>query len=194
MSGHSKWSNIKHRKGAQDALKGKVFGQLAKHIRIAVRQGGSGDPAANPTLRLILEKARAANMPKENVQRAIDRGLGKSGSGPVQEVVYEGYGPGGVGILVAAATDNANRTSGELRFIFSRAGGSLGAPGSVMYMFKRVEANADGEDSGYICTIPMPVTNLEQQQKLQDLIDELLDNDDVEEVFCAGQWEGSETN
>lgn len=189
MAGHNKWANIKNRKGAQDKRKAKIFAQLARQIKTAVQEGGSGDPNQNPTLRTYLDKARIANMSNENIKRAIDRGLGKSATGQqFQEIVYEGYGPGGVGILVTAVTDNLNRTSSEIRRAFSMAGGSLGGPGSVMYMFQR----ADSGDESYICTMPMQVTDESTQEKVQELMDVLLDNDDVEEVFCAGVWAGQE--
>ena len=115
----------------------KVFSQVSRLIRVAVKEGGSGDPEMNPALRTALDKARSANMPKENVQRAIDRGLGKSASGAqLNEVVYEGYGPHGVGFLVTAITDNRNRTGSEVRSMFEKAGGSLGSPGSAAYLFE----------------------------------------------------------
>src|SRR5260221_2417488 len=135
MSGHSKWNNIKNKKGAADIQKGKLFSQLSKQIRVTVREGKSGDPRFNPSLRLVLDKARAANMPKENIERAIDRGLGKGKGGDIREVVYEGYAPGGAGLLVVAHTDNNQRTAGEIRFLFSKAGGSLAGPGAAMYLF-----------------------------------------------------------
>lgn len=178
MAGHSKWNNIKNRKGAVDTKRAKIFGQLAKQIRIAVREGKSGDPKSNPTLRMVLEKARAANMPKENIQKAIERGLGKSASGAsIQEVVYEGFAPGGVAILIVAQSDNANRTSSEIKFILSRAGGSLGGPGSAMYMFER-----SGDE--FVCTMPLTV-DAESTEKLYALVQSLRENDDVEEVFLA---------
>ena len=188
MSGHSKWNNIKNRKGAQDKKNGKIFGQLSRQIRSAVKEGGSGDPEQNPTLRTILEKTREVNMPKENIRRAIDKGLGKSATGTVREIVYEGFGPGGIGVLVTAVTDNVNRMSAELKNIFSTAGGNLGAPGSVIYMFNR----ATSGEEGYICVVPIPVKDKNIQEKLQNLINELLENEDVEEVFCAGMWSDKE--
>lgn len=185
MAGHSKWNNIKNRKGAADAKRGKVFSQISKEIRIAVKEGKSGDANANPRLRVQIEKARAANMPKENIQRAIDRGLGKGKGGMIQEVIYEGYGPQGVGMLIIAQTDNNQRTAAEIRNTLSKAGGSLGGPGSAMYLFQR-----QGEE--YQVTIPMIVEDPDHQEKLQDLIDTLRENEDVEDVFCAGEWEGKE--
>lgn len=188
MAGHSKWHNIKNRKAAVDAKKGQAYGQLAKLIRVAVREGSSGDANTNPHLRLILDKARAVNMPNSNIQRAIDRGLGKSASGAaVQEVVYEAYGPGGVGMLVAAATDNPNRTASEMRFILSRNGGTLGGPGSALFLFQR---SAGGET--YTPTMPMELEDQAIIQQLENLIEALHENDDVEEVFCAANWPGTE--
>ncbi len=182
MSGHSKWSTIKHKKGILDAKKGKVFSQLAKQIRVAVKQGKSGDVNFNSSLRLVVEKAKAANMPKEKIQKAIDRGLGKSASGKaIQEIVYEGFGPEGISLLVIAMTDNPQRTSAEIRNILSKAGGSLGSPGSAMYMFTR-----DGED--YNTLMPIPVTDQALIDKLENLFDELRELDEVEEVVSAGVW------
>jgi YebC/PmpR family DNA-binding regulatory protein len=186
MAGHSKWANIKHRKGAQDIKKGKVFGQLSRLIRSTVREGGTGDPNFNPNLRLALDKARQANMPKENVERAIDRGLGKGASGNMNDVVYEGYGPNGVAILATAITDNPNRTGTEVRTAFSRHGGNLAGPGSAMFMFSR------GTEGDYTCTMPMTIEDEAMQEQVQELIDALLELDDVEEVFCSAVWEGQE--
>jgi YebC/PmpR family DNA-binding regulatory protein len=185
MAGHSKWNNIKNRKGAADEKRGKQFSQFSRLIKSAVQEGGSGDPQSNASLRLLVDKARAANMPKDKIQKAIDRGLGKSKTGAVfHEIAYEGFGPQGVPVIVAAVTDNPTRTSGEMKFIFSRAGGSLGGPGSVSYMFNRSQA---GE---YTTTMPMPIEDSEIQEQLQKLIDTLRENDDVEDVYCAGEWEG----
>jgi YebC/PmpR family DNA-binding regulatory protein len=181
MAGHSKWHNIQAHKGVEDAKRGKIFSQLSKLIRVAVRENKSGDPKFNPTLRTLLEKARAANMPKDNIQRAIDRGLGKGSAGTIQEIIYEGFGPQGVGFVIVAQTDNTQRTASEIRLALSRAGGSLGSPGSVMYMFAR-----NGEE--YMPTIPMEITDPEHQEKLQKLIDTLRADQDVEDVFCAGVW------
>lgn len=176
MAGHSKWNNIKNRKGAVDAKKGKIFGQVAKLIRIAVKEGKSDNPKNNASLRLALEKARAANMPKDKIQKAIDRGSGKSSSGAeLQEQTYEGFGPGGVGFLVMAITDNSNRTSSELKFVFSRASGSLGSPGSAMYLFSRMV------DGNLEVTIPLEV-NASAFADIEALSDQLLSLDDVEEV------------
>jgi YebC/PmpR family DNA-binding regulatory protein len=186
MSGHSKWSTIKHKKAATDAAKGKVFGRLSKKIRTAVKEGGSGDPDKNPSLRTVLENARTENMPKDKIKKAIDAGLGKGGSGRVEEIVYEGFGPNGVGFLVVAVTDNPNRTAAEIKFLFGEVDGSLGAPGSVSYMFSR------GESGGYVSQMPFQVEDEKQQQQLQKLIDNLRENEDVEEVFCSAEWPSKE--
>lgn len=149
MSGHSKWSSIKHRKAAVDAKRGKLFTKLARAITIAAREGG-GDPEANATLATAVQKARDYSMPKDNIQRAIDRGTGAGGDGAaIERVVYEGYGPGGAAILVEALTDNRNRTGAEVRHAFERHGGSLGEPGSVAWIFdKRGVILVDGERYG----------------------------------------------
>lgn len=136
MAGHSKWNNIKNRKGAQDAKRGKVFQKLSREIYMAAKSGGS-DPTSNPSLRLVLDKARTANMPNDNIQRAIKKATSAGEGENYDEVVYEGYGPAGVAILVHALTDNRNRTSTNVRVAFNKNGGSLGESGSVSYMFDR---------------------------------------------------------
>lgn len=138
MSGHNKWSKIHRKKEIQDQKKGSIFTKLGKDITIAVKKGGNGDPDNNFALRLAIDKARAANMPKDNIQRAIDRGLGKTGEGEMIELSLEGYGPQGVAVLVEAITDNRNRTVAEVKNLFDKSGGSLAEPGAVMYLFKRV--------------------------------------------------------
>ncbi|MBM3384091.1 MAG: YebC/PmpR family DNA-binding transcriptional regulator [Betaproteobacteria bacterium] len=135
MAGHSKWANIKHRKAAADAKKGKVFTRLIKEITVAARLGG-GDPDSNPRLRLCLDKAREANMTKDSVTRAIQRGTGELEGVAYEEVRYEGYGTGGAAVLVDCLTDNRTRTVAEVRHAFTKAGGNLGADGSVAYLFK----------------------------------------------------------
>ena len=135
MSGHSKWHNIQGRKNAQDAKRGKIFQKISKELYVAAKSGGP-DPASNANLRLIIEKAKQANMPKDNIKRAVDKASGVGGAN-YEEVVYEGYGPGGIAVLVYALTDNKNRTATEVRMAFSRNGGALGETGSVSYMFTR---------------------------------------------------------
>ncbi len=134
MSGHSKWSTIKRKKGAQDARRGKIFTKLLREISTAARLGG-GDPNANPRLRLAVDKGRAANLPKDTIERGIRKGTGASGEAAYEEVAYEGYGPGGTAILIEALTDNRNRTVGEIRHLLTRYGGNLGASGCVSYLF-----------------------------------------------------------
>jgi YebC/PmpR family DNA-binding regulatory protein len=145
MSGHSKWASIKHKKKAVDAKRGQLFTKLARAIQVAARDGG-GDPAGNPALANAVEKAKDARMPKDNIERAIAKGTGAdSDAEAIEEVVYEGYGPGGVAILVDALTDNRNRTGSEVRHAFSSSGGSLGEPGSVAWTFeKKGSLVADG--------------------------------------------------
>ncbi|XKE47441.1 YebC/PmpR family DNA-binding transcriptional regulator [Halomonas organivorans] len=136
MAGHSKWSNIKHRKAAQDAKRGKIFNKLIRELTVAARQGGH-DPEDNPRLRAAIDKALAGNMPKDTVQRAVDRGAGNTDGDDMEEVVYEGYGPEGVAVLVEAMTDNRNRTVSEVRHAFNKHGGNLGTSGSVAFMFHK---------------------------------------------------------
>jgi YebC/PmpR family DNA-binding regulatory protein len=149
MSGHSKWSSIKHKKGAADAKRGKLFTKLARAITVAARDGG-GDPDGNPTLAAAIQKARDASMPKDNIQRAVDRGTGEGDdAAAIESVVYEGYGPGGAAILVEALTDNRNRTGSDIRHAFEKHGGSLGEPNSVAWQFdKRGVILLDGDRYG----------------------------------------------
>jgi len=136
MAGHSKWANIKHKKEKEDARRGKLFTKLSRQISVAAREGGP-DPAANARLRLAIEKARAVNMPMENIERAIKRGTGELEGANYEELIYEGYGPGGVAIMLEIMTDNRNRTASEVRHLFSRYGGNLGETGCVAWMFER---------------------------------------------------------
>jgi len=136
MSGHSKWHNIQARKGKQDALRSSQFSKVSKLIAIAAR--GGGDPAANFSLRLAIEKAKEVGMPKDNIERAIKKGTGEMEGAQIEEVLYEGYGPGGVAVIVKALTDNKNRTVSDLKHLFSEAGGSMAGAGSVMWMFRQM--------------------------------------------------------
>jgi YebC/PmpR family DNA-binding regulatory protein len=151
MSGHSHWATIKHKKGAIDAKRGKLFSKLSRAIIIAARHGG-GDPETNLKLRYAIDKARQVSMPKDNIERAIKRGTGEMEGLTFEEILYEGYGPGGVAILVEVLTDNRNRTASEVRKIFERSGGKMGSAGCVAYLFERkgtfsVEANTTDEDT-----------------------------------------------
>lgn len=177
MSGHSKWANIKNKKGATDAKRGKLFSKLSKNIRIAVKEGKSGDVNFNSMLRLAVDKARAANMPAENIKRAIDRGLGNGKGGQILEMSYEGYGPNGVGFLVLVATDNKMRTSSEIRSVFEKNGGSLGGPGAVSFLFEL------SPEKNYTVKIPIEISDDNVWSQLEALEEALLEDDDVEEVF-----------
>jgi len=136
MSGHSKWHTIKHKKGAADAKRGKIFTRIIKELTVAARSGG-GDPDSNPRLRTIVAEAKANNMPRENIERAIRRGTGEEPGVSYEEITYEGYGPGGVAILIATLTDNKNRTVGEIRHLLGKLNGNLAAENSVAWMFTR---------------------------------------------------------
>ncbi len=150
MSGHNKWSTIKHKKGAADAKRGKIFTRILKEMTVAARMGG-GDPNGNPRLRAAVAEAKANNMPKDNIERAIKRGTGELEGATYEEITYEGYGPGGVAVIVEALTDNTNRTTPEIRHMFEKQGGNLGTPGSVRFQFDKkgyfaVEKSVVGED------------------------------------------------
>ncbi|WP_448821622.1 YebC/PmpR family DNA-binding transcriptional regulator [Cetobacterium sp.] len=149
MAGHSKWSNIKHRKGAQDAKRGKLFTKLGKELTIAAKEAG-GDPNFNPRLRLAIDKAKAANMPKDNLERAIKKGTGELEGVDYMEIRYEGYGPEGTAFIVEVVTDNKNRSASEVRTAFSRKNGNLGTDGAVSWMFQRkgeIVVAAEGVDA-----------------------------------------------
>lgn len=175
MSGHSKWHNIQGRKNAQDAKKGKAFQKLSREIYMAAKSGGP-DPSGNPSLRLVMDKARAVNMPKNNIERAIKKAEGNSEE-HYDEITYEGYAPGGVAILVEALTDNKNRTASDVRTAFTRNGGALGATGSVAYMFDR---------KGYI-VIDRSTTDADEDQVLLDVMDaggeDLQTSDEAFEIY-----------
>jgi YebC/PmpR family DNA-binding regulatory protein len=150
MSGHSRWSTIKHKKGAADAKRGKLFTRLIKEMTVAARQGG-GDINGNPRLRAAVNEAKANNMPKDTIERAVKRGSGELEGASYEEITYEGYGPGGVAIIVETLTDNSHRTTPEIRHIFEKNGGNLGTPGSVKFQFDRkgfftIEKKAVDED------------------------------------------------
>lgn len=153
MSGHSKWAKIHRAKEASDQKRGQSFTKLSNAITMAVREGGGiGDPEFNFKLRLAIEKAREANMPKDNIQRAVDRAMGKGEGATIEEITYEGYGPAGVGLLIMAVTDNKQRTVQEVKNIFDRSGGSVASPGSVSFNFKKIglitlEAGANSEEA-----------------------------------------------
>lgn len=176
MSGHSKWNNIKNKKGTQDAKRSKIFTQISRNISTAVRTSGAADPDSNPSLRMAMEKAREANMSNEHVKRAIDRGLGKGDSGSLEEIMYEAYAFDGVGFLILTRTDNRQRTGAQIRHFIDSNGGSLGGPGSCSYLFTRSGAE-------YVVNIPLEITDPAQWDAIQEFYDELDDREDVEAVF-----------
>ena len=136
MAGHSKWSTIKHKKGKEDAKRGKVFTKLARYIMVAAKEGG-GDPDYNPSLKAAIDKAKAENMPNDNIERAVKKGTGEAGADIFEEISYEGYGPSGTAVIVNCLTDNRNRTASDVRHAFDKYGGNLGQSGSVSFMFDR---------------------------------------------------------
>lgn len=176
MSGHSKWASIKHKKGALDAKRGKVFTKIIREMSIAARLGG-GDPSSNPRLRTAVEKAKSVNMPADNIKRAIQKGTGELEGMAYEDITLEGYGPGGVAILVEGTSDNRNRTVSEIRHIFTKNGGNLGTAGSVSYMFK---------PRGYIAIAQHKVS----EEKLMDLAldagaDDIVSAGEVWEVYTS---------
>ncbi|HXS48185.1 MAG TPA: YebC/PmpR family DNA-binding transcriptional regulator [Solirubrobacterales bacterium] len=190
MSGHSKWSSIKHKKGAADAKRGKLFTKLARAITVAARDGG-GDPDGNPALATAIQKARDASMPKDNIQRAIDRGTGAGADADaIEQIVFEGYGPGGAAVLVEALTDNRNRTSADVRFAFNKHNGSLGEPGSVAWIFEKrgvlvVDGARYGEDD-LIAAIDAGAEDVREEDNLLRVICEPASLSAVREVLEAG--------
>src|SRR5215204_5695137 len=205
MSGHSKWSTIKRKKGAADAKRGALFGKLSRAISVAAREGG-GDPEMNPALHLAVQKAREANMPNDNIQRAIDKGTGAGADAETFErITYEGYAPGGVAVLVEVLTDNRNRAASDVRYVFSKNGGKLGTSGSVAYLFERkgvilVPKDSVDEDelmelalkagvefeNAEITMQPQNSIDLDANTAKQTLrlIDALEENDEVQEVYA----------
>jgi YebC/PmpR family DNA-binding regulatory protein len=172
MSGHSKWSSIKRQKGVNDTKRGAVFTKVAREIMIAARAGG-GDPDGNFRLRLAMEKARSVNMPQDNIKRAIERAAGSGEGDQIEEIVYEGYGPGGVAFLVEAATDNRNRTAADVRAIFTKAGGQLAGSGAVAWQFEPrglIAVTANGRDPDEVTLIAIDA-GAEDVEESADRID-----------------------
>lgn len=176
MSGHSKWSTIKRQKGAADAKRAAVFAKLSKKISVAAREGKSGDPAHNFRLRVEIDKAKAAAMPNDNIQRAIQKGIGAGSADQLQEAVYEGYGPGGSAFLIEAITDNKNRTVQSIKTIFAKHGGSLGGQGSVAWQFSK---NEEGELASSMQT----ELSGEDSEKALQLYEALENDDDVTAIY-----------
>jgi YebC/PmpR family DNA-binding regulatory protein len=186
MAGHSKWAGIKHKKAIVDARRGKLFTKLARAITVAAKEGG-GDPDGNPALALAVQKARDASMPKDNIERAIAKGTGGgTDADALEAVMYEGYGPGGVAILVEATTDNRNRTGSEVRHLFSKHGGNLGEPGSVAYLFdKKGVLVVDGERYTEDDLMPAVDAGAEDIQMDADVFEILTDPSDLAAVRSA---------
>lgn len=194
MSGHSKWATIKHAKGAADAKRGQLFTKFIKEISIAAKMGG-GDVATNPRLRTAVLKARAANMPKDNIERAIKKGTGELGAVNYEELVYEGYAPGGVAVLVEVLTDNKNRSAASVRNIFTKSGGNLGATGSVAYMFNRkgvIEYDAEKVDEEEIMEVALEA-GAEDISSDDGVITVTTDPNDFASVLEALQEKGFES-
>ena len=172
MSGHSKWANIKRKKEVTDSKKSKIFSKMSRVISVAARNGA--DPESNAPLRLAVERARDARMPRENIDKAIQKGSGQGGEGVFYEAVYEGYGPNGEAFYISALTDNKNRTVAEIRNIFSKFGGSLGGAGSTAHIFQ-----PDPENPSF----SLEIDDIPQAHKLTNLLEELDDHDDVQDVY-----------
>lgn len=173
MSGHSKWHNIKRKKGKEDAKRSKIFSKMSRLVSVAARQSG-GDPDSNPALRLAIQKAKDANMPKDNIERAIKKGTGELGGADYKEVVYEGYGPEGGAFLLSCLTDNPNRTVSDIRNLFGRYGGNLGEKGSTAYVF-----DATTKEPAFT----IKIGDQGKAEKIDEFIEELEDQDDVQEIF-----------
>jgi len=182
MAGHSKWANIKHRKGAQDAKRGKIFTKLIKEITVAAKIGG-GDLEANARLRLAVDKAKQANMPKDNIERAIKKGTGDLDGVIYEEGIFEGYGPGGVAVIVEFMTDNRTRTVADVRHAFSKYGGSLGVSGSVAFMFDRKGQIIFGEDNDFETIFEAALeAGAEDVKEEDDIIEVITDPSEFETV------------
>jgi YebC/PmpR family DNA-binding regulatory protein len=193
MSGHSKWHSIKHKKGALDAKRGKLFTKFIKEIAVAARAGG-GDPAANARLRKAISDAKAGNMPNDTIDRAVRRGSGEEGGVTYEEITYEGYGPSGVALLIESMTDNRNRTVAEIRHIFSKNGGNLGESGSVSWMFEKkgyivVDKTAKAEDELFELAIEAGADDLRDDEENFEIITA---PDNFEQVLTAVKSAGIE--
>ncbi|MBC2705780.1 YebC/PmpR family DNA-binding transcriptional regulator [Desulfobacula sp.] len=189
MSGHSKWSTIKHKKGATDAKRGKLFTKLIKEITVAARMGG-GDPESNPRLRSALISARAQNMPKDTYERAIKKGTGELEGVNYEEIIYEGYGPGGVAVLVECLTDNKNRTIAEVRHAFGKAGGNVGTDGCVAWMFDKkglISVSKEDSDEETLMEIALDAgaEDIKEETDSFDIITEPFDFDAVKDAVDA---------
>jgi len=191
MSGHSKWSTIKHKKGAADKKRGKIFTKLIKEITVAARMGG-GDPEANPRLRQALTAAKAQNMPKDNFERAIKKGTGELEGVNYEEIIYEGYGPGGVAVMVECLTDNRNRTIADVRYMFSKAGGNVGTDGCVGWMFDKkglIAVNKEGMDEDTLMEVALDAgaEDIKDEGDVYEVITEPAEFDAVKNALDKAQ-------
>lgn len=184
MSGHSKWSTIKHKKSSLDQRRGAEFSRISREITTAVREGKSGDPEQNPRLRSVLIKARSANMPGDNISRAILRGLGPQAEQVLEEVIYEGYGPHGIAVIAIARTDNRQRTLSLVKHAFEQAGGNLASPGSAGFLFER-------QDGEFTAKVRLPLQE-EQLAALNRLVQALTSQEDVVAVYSNADSTGHE--
>ena len=175
MSGHSHWSSIKHKKGATDIKRGKIFSKISRLISIAAREKG-GDPESNPKLRVAINKAKEANMPKDNIERAIKKGSGQIEGVKMEEISYEAYGPAGIALIIDVITDNKNRALSEIKHILSRFDGKMAETGSVKYLF-----NKEGEK--WTPKYPIEITDKKTKSQLEKLFDALDENDDTQEIY-----------
>ena len=188
MSGHSKWSSIKHKKGATDAKRGKVFTRLIKEITVAARMGGGGDPASNPRLRTAIQAAKNENMPKDNIERAIKKGTGELEGVNYEESIYEGYGPGGAAVFIESLTDNKNRAVADIRYIFSKNGGNLGENGCVAWMFDKkgyinIEKKSANEEKIMEIAIDAGAEDIREEENNIEIITSLEDFESVKEAI-----------
>lgn len=198
MSGHNKWSTIKHKKGAADAKRGKIFSKIIKEITIAARMGG-GDPEGNPRLRTVLTAARNANMPKDNIERAIKRGTGEIAGVTYEEITYEGYGPGGVAVLVEALTDNKNRTVAEIRHIFDKYNGNLGESGCVSWIFEKkgvIDIPVQGltEDQVMELALESGAQDVKQEDDMFEITTEIAEFETVRKAVEEQGWKIEEAS
>lgn len=187
MSGHSKWASIKHKKAAVDAKRGKIFSAIVSEIVVAVRSGGA-DPETNSRLRVVLAKAKEANMPAENIKKAIQRGTGEIPGATLEEITYEGYGPGGVAILVEAVTDNKNRTTSNIRHLFSKGGGNLGEAGCVGWMFHKkgflsLKEEEISEDEIFELALEAGAEDVKTEDGLHEITTSVADFENVKQVL-----------
>jgi len=188
MSGHSKWSSIKHKKGATDAKRGKVFTRLIKEITVAARMGGGGDPASNPRLRTAIQAAKNENMPKDNIERAIKKGTGELEGVNYEESIYEGYGPGGAAVFIESLTDNKNRAVADIRYIFSKNGGNLGENGCVAWMFDKkgyfnIEKKSVNEEKIMEIAIDAGAEDIREEENNIEIVTSLEDFESVKEAI-----------